>query len=80
MLDVTVITIPGGTKGELQQCCVAKWEGKSYHCFLQVLEAGRNLNVPHCQILNWVGGRGRRRWMTKGNYGQWDILGWHKDY
>lgn len=68
MLDVAGINTPGGTKGELQQCYIAKWEGKNRHCLLQVLEVDRNLlNDPHCQILNWEGGRGRRKWMTMGN-------------
>lgn len=56
MLVVT-INIPGGIKGEVQQCYVAEGEGKNHRCFLQVLEIGRNpLSGTCCKILNWVGG------------------------
>lgn len=51
MLDVTIINNPGGIKGEVQQYCVAKGEGKNHHLFIQVLEIGRNLlSGPSCKI------------------------------
>lgn len=63
-----LINIPGGIKGEVQQYCVAKGKGKNRHCFFQVLEIGRNLlSGSIVRFLNWVGGRGRKRYMIKGN-------------
>lgn len=79
MLDVTLINIPGGTKGELQQCCLAKWEGKNHQLFSSSAR-GWQKSLKWSPLPDFkLGRRKREKEMDDhGECGQWSVLGQQK--